>query len=115
MHQALIGTHAEKRQVEGRESLLALGDSSSSAWGVGEPGRLKAPPAILDWKTVHEKLPWNVVFLLGGGYALAKGSEVREPHPSPACLRETPRQGKRGPSSVPHRGDLLPNWAPPGE
>uniref|UniRef100_A0A8C4LVT3 Solute carrier family 13 member 2 n=1 Tax=Equus asinus asinus TaxID=83772 RepID=A0A8C4LVT3_EQUAS len=38
------------------------------------PG-LKAPPAILDWKTVHEKLPWNVVFLLGGGYALAKGSE----------------------------------------
>ncbi|XP_070418761.1 solute carrier family 13 member 2 isoform X5 [Equus przewalskii] len=40
-----------------------------------EPGRLKAPPAILDWKTVHEKLPWNVVFLLGGGYALAKGSE----------------------------------------
>ncbi|XP_003416995.1 solute carrier family 13 member 2-like isoform X1 [Loxodonta africana] len=39
------------------------------------PGKLKAPPALLNWKTVNEKTPWNVVFLLGGGFALAKGSE----------------------------------------
>ncbi|XP_004385434.1 solute carrier family 13 member 2 [Trichechus manatus latirostris] len=39
------------------------------------PGKLKAPPALLNWKTVNEKMPWNVVFLLGGGFALAKGSE----------------------------------------
>ncbi|KAM5273469.1 solute carrier family 13 member 2 [Ctenodactylus gundi] len=39
------------------------------------PGRLKAPPSLLTWKTVKEKMPWNVVFLLGGGFALAKGSE----------------------------------------
>ncbi|XP_027482100.1 solute carrier family 13 member 2 isoform X4 [Zalophus californianus] len=39
------------------------------------PGRLKAPPALLNWKTVNEKMPWNIVFLLGGGFALAKGSE----------------------------------------
>lgn len=39
------------------------------------PGKLKAPPALLTWKTVNEKMPWNIVFLLGGGFALAKGSE----------------------------------------
>uniref|UniRef100_A0A452U6J2 Solute carrier family 13 member 2 n=1 Tax=Ursus maritimus TaxID=29073 RepID=A0A452U6J2_URSMA len=39
------------------------------------PGRLKAPPALLNWKTVNEKMPWNIVILLGGGFALAKGSE----------------------------------------
>nr|XP_012805613.2 solute carrier family 13 member 2 [Jaculus jaculus] len=39
------------------------------------PEKLKAPPALLTWKTVNEKMPWNIVFLLGGGFALAKGSE----------------------------------------
>ncbi|KAF5916135.1 hypothetical protein HPG69_003210 [Diceros bicornis minor] len=40
-----------------------------------KPGKLNAPPPLLTWKTVNDKLPWNVVFLLGGGFALAKGSE----------------------------------------
>ncbi|XP_053817261.1 solute carrier family 13 member 2 isoform X3 [Vidua chalybeata] len=35
----------------------------------------RAPPPLLDWKVVQEKMPWNIVFLLGGGFALAKGSE----------------------------------------
>lgn len=61
--------------MEGRENLLALGDPSSSAREIDKPGRLKAPPALLNWKTVNEKMPWNIVFLLGGGFALAKGSE----------------------------------------
>ncbi|XP_074119795.1 solute carrier family 13 member 2 [Sminthopsis crassicaudata] len=39
-------------------------------------GKFKAPPALLDWDTVHKKMPWNIVFLLGGGFALAKGSET---------------------------------------
>uniref|UniRef100_A0A452U6K8 Solute carrier family 13 member 2 n=1 Tax=Ursus maritimus TaxID=29073 RepID=A0A452U6K8_URSMA len=56
---------------------LALGDLSSSVWEIENPGRLKAPPALLNWKTVNEKMPWNIVILLGGGFALAKGSEVR--------------------------------------
>ncbi|KAG9350176.1 hypothetical protein JZ751_026529, partial [Albula glossodonta] len=33
-------------------------------------------PALLTWKDVQNKLPWNIVLLLGGGFALAKGSEV---------------------------------------
>ncbi|NXK49377.1 S13A2 protein, partial [Chauna torquata] len=40
----------------------------------GKP-KILAPPALLDWKAVHQKMPWNIVFLLGGGFALAKGSE----------------------------------------
>uniref|UniRef100_A0A4W3JG83 Solute carrier family 13 member 5 n=1 Tax=Callorhinchus milii TaxID=7868 RepID=A0A4W3JG83_CALMI len=32
-------------------------------------------PSLLNWKLIQEKLPWNVVILLGGGFALAEGSE----------------------------------------
>ncbi|XP_059342885.1 solute carrier family 13 member 2 isoform X3 [Ammospiza nelsoni] len=37
--------------------------------------KFRAPPPLLGWKVVQEKMPWNIVFLLGGGFALAKGSE----------------------------------------
>ncbi|KAM6463201.1 solute carrier family 13 member 2 [Liasis olivaceus] len=42
----------------------------------GSPGQVRAPPALLDWATVNRQMPWNIVILLGGGFALAKGSEV---------------------------------------
>uniref|UniRef100_A0A8C4JPX5 Solute carrier family 13 member 2 n=1 Tax=Dromaius novaehollandiae TaxID=8790 RepID=A0A8C4JPX5_DRONO len=38
-------------------------------------GEDKKQTTLLDWKTVHQKMPWNIVLLLGGGFALAKGSE----------------------------------------
>ncbi|NWR43717.1 S13A2 protein, partial [Regulus satrapa] len=41
----------------------------------GGRAKFRAPPPLLDWKIVQEKMPWNIVFLLGGGFALAKGSE----------------------------------------
>ncbi|XP_071994347.1 solute carrier family 13 member 2 [Engystomops pustulosus] len=41
----------------------------------GQKRKFRPPPALLDWKTVNEKMPWNIVILLGGGFALAKGSE----------------------------------------
>ncbi|XP_074450780.1 solute carrier family 13 member 2 [Larus michahellis] len=41
----------------------------------GSKSKIPTPPALLDWKIVHQKMPWNIVFLLGGGFALAKGSE----------------------------------------
>ncbi|XP_043077569.1 solute carrier family 13 member 2 [Puntigrus tetrazona] len=38
--------------------------------------KLKGTPTLLNWKVVHERMPWNIVLLLGGGFALAKGSEA---------------------------------------
>ncbi|KAJ8266738.1 hypothetical protein GJAV_G00134140 [Gymnothorax javanicus] len=40
-----------------------------------EGEKLKAPPALLTWEVVHKRMPWNIVLLLGGGFALAQGSE----------------------------------------
>ncbi|XP_004716211.1 solute carrier family 13 member 5 [Echinops telfairi] len=34
------------------------------------------PPALMNWKVAHEKVPWGIVLLLGGGFALAKGCEA---------------------------------------
>lgn len=39
----------------------------------------EAPVPLLNWEIVHEKMPWNILLLLGGGFALAHGSEVRPP------------------------------------
>ncbi|KAM4726614.1 solute carrier family 13 member 2 [Anableps anableps] len=47
------------------------------SYGFTEAGkRIKAPPTLLNWQVVHEKMPWNIILLLGGGFALAAGSEV---------------------------------------
>lgn len=46
------------------------------SYGFNEAGKLvKAPPTLLNWEVVHERMPWNIILLLGGGFALAKGSE----------------------------------------
>eukprot|EP00064_Thunnus_orientalis_P006162 superscaffoldBa00000629_g6178 len=39
----------------------------------------EAPSPLLSWDIVHEKMPWNILLLLGGGFALAHGSESIPP------------------------------------
>ncbi|KAM9847278.1 solute carrier family 13 member 2-like [Aulostomus maculatus] len=49
---------------------------SFRGYGQNDAGKaVKAPPTLLNWEVVHERMPWNIVLLLGGGYALAAGSE----------------------------------------
>ncbi|XP_040005898.1 solute carrier family 13 member 2-like isoform X2 [Xiphias gladius] len=46
-------------------------------YGCNEAGKMiKAPPTLLNWQLVHERMPWNIILLLGGGFALAAGSEI---------------------------------------
>ena len=38
--------------------------------------KLKRIPRLLDMDTVMRKTPWDVLFILGGGYAIAAGCSV---------------------------------------
>ncbi|XP_057676943.1 solute carrier family 13 member 2-like [Corythoichthys intestinalis] len=50
---------------------------SCKGYGHDDTGaRVTAPATLLTWQVVQEHMPWNIVLLLGGGYALATGSEV---------------------------------------
>ncbi|XP_037935267.1 protein I'm not dead yet isoform X2 [Teleopsis dalmanni] len=33
-------------------------------------------PSLITWKFIQSKVPWGLIFLLGGGFALAEGSKV---------------------------------------
>ncbi|XP_043285688.1 protein I'm not dead yet-like [Venturia canescens] len=34
----------------------------------------RASPALMNWKTIHEKMHWSLILVLGGGFAIAAGS-----------------------------------------
>ncbi|KAK2828203.1 hypothetical protein Q5P01_019237 [Channa striata] len=45
-------------------------------YGYTEEGKkVNVLPTLLSWNVVHERMPWNIIMLLGGGFALAAGSE----------------------------------------
>jgi len=48
----------------------AVEDESSSS------SSKKRSLALLDWQTVNKKMPWGVIILLGGGFALADACKV---------------------------------------
>uniref|UniRef100_A0A7N6F6H7 Solute carrier family 13 member 5b n=1 Tax=Anabas testudineus TaxID=64144 RepID=A0A7N6F6H7_ANATE len=44
-------------------------------YGLAPHQNVGPTPPLLTWKVAQKKLPWGIVFLLGGGFALAKGSD----------------------------------------
>lgn len=40
------------------------------------PAVSRDPRFLIDWNTIQKGIPWGVVFLFGGGFALAQGLEV---------------------------------------
>lgn len=34
----------------------------------------KASPALVNWTTIHQKMHWSLILVLGGGFAIAEGS-----------------------------------------
>lgn len=42
------------------------------------PGTLPTTPStgLITWKFINQKTPWSLIFLLGGGFALAEGGKV---------------------------------------
>ncbi|KAF4098278.1 solute carrier family 13 member 2 [Onychostoma macrolepis] len=63
---------ANDEHDEGAEEMEEGGEKQKN----DKKKKLKGTPTLLNWKVVHERMPWNIVLLLGGGFALAKGSEV---------------------------------------
>ncbi|XP_052716672.1 solute carrier family 13 member 2-like [Crassostrea angulata] len=45
-------------------------------WKFSDRHHGKSVPALLPWKAAEKMVPWGVVLLLGGGFALAHGSQV---------------------------------------
>jgi sodium-dependent dicarboxylate transporter 2/3/5 len=43
---------------------------------LGKPLPTAATGPLLTWKYIHQKTPWSLIFLLGGGFALAEGGRV---------------------------------------
>jgi sodium-dependent dicarboxylate transporter 2/3/5 len=52
-------------------NFMALFRSSSS----GEEEPITTSPALINWNLIEKKMPWGVILLFGGGFALAAGSD----------------------------------------
>ncbi|XP_060747179.1 solute carrier family 13 member 5a [Tachysurus vachellii] len=47
----------------------------TQSFGTDPQSNIEPRATLLSWPVVHKKMPWSIILLLGGGFALAKGSE----------------------------------------
>ncbi len=59
-------------------SYLTVRDISSTVFSLPDDvPRVTTPSkALLNWSVIHDRMPWAIVLLLGGGFALAKATDV---------------------------------------
>ena len=58
------------------ETGVVIPQNDSAVFVFLERTKGKPLPALLPWKAAEKMVPWGVVLLLGGGFALAHGSQV---------------------------------------
>jgi len=56
--------------------LLFIIPSKLSFWPFKTLAESKNSPPLVDWRTVHDRFPWGVMLLFGGGFALADASKI---------------------------------------
>eukprot|EP00093_Oithona_nana_P012600 12600.XXX_550263_555416_1 [CDS] Oithona nana genome sequencing. len=56
--------------------LLFIIPSSLNFWPFVTASEARTSGSLLSWQAIHQKMPWSLVFLLGGGFALAKACSV---------------------------------------
>ncbi|XP_041468316.1 solute carrier family 13 member 5-like isoform X2 [Lytechinus variegatus] len=79
MHES-ANSHLERIVANGESASVAGGNSDEDDID-GDNGRESRPkiakvkciPALINWEIVHEKIPWGVLIVVGGGFALADG------------------------------------------
>ncbi|MCL4146313.1 UNVERIFIED_CONTAM: hypothetical protein GTU68_041220 [Idotea baltica] len=54
--------------IPSRPNFLCIRDPKASKYPSSSPG-------CLTWKVAQEKIPWGIVLLMGGGFAMAKGAQ----------------------------------------
>lgn len=90
-----------------------------SCTGCSHGNRVSPYGSLLDWDSIQTKLPWNVIILLGSGFALSAGARVRAHHLTtklaltaltcvsagvwPECLDWPPAAGPAQPAWPSHR------------
>jgi len=53
-----------------------------------DPTPPQPAPPLLDWETVHAKMQWGVIMLLGGGFAIADAVKASFTHTHTLSCRQ---------------------------
>lgn len=56
--------------------MVTWSNYGDSVFFTAERCKLSDQTTVIGWDVIHRRMPWNIVLLMGGGYALADGVQV---------------------------------------